>query len=134
MAESKTIDEDFMKKVEILQMQRDFYKSLLDTLPFTVFAKNKKGEYVYANKFCNKINGFENDDLIGKTDKDILNESIFRILNGLSNRKMKNLSVSKKFENNIENCFINGSSIQKFSQDPNSSVILYAYCSTNPLS
>ena len=75
MAESKTIDEDFMKKVEILQMQRDFYKSLLDTLPFTVFAKNKKGEYVYANNFCNKINGFENDDLIGKTDKDILNES-----------------------------------------------------------
>lgn len=74
-------------------------------------------------------------DLTGDDNlKDILNESIFRILNGLSNRKMKNLSVSKKFENNIENCFINGSSIQKFSQDPNSSVILYAYRSTNPLS
>ncbi len=74
MADNKTDDSDFMKKVEILQMQRDFYKSLLDSLPFTVFAKNKKGEYVYANKFCNEINGFKNDELIGKTDKDIVKE------------------------------------------------------------
>ena len=75
MAEPDLNDTDFLKKVELLQMQRDFYKSLLDTLPFTVFAKNKKGEYVYANKYCNEINGFKNDELIGKTDADILGES-----------------------------------------------------------
>ena len=82
---------------------------------------------VSTYQYCAELTGDDNM-------KDVLNESIFRILNGRSNRKMKNLSVSKKLENNIENCFINGSSIQKFSQDPNSSVILYAYLSTNPWS
>ena len=40
--------------------------------------------------------------------KDIMDETIFRYLNGISNRKSKKLQVSKRLENMLENSFITG--------------------------
>lgn len=48
-------------------------ESVLDTLPCSVYLKNKEGKYIYTNKFAADISGLEKHLIIGKTDFDLMN-------------------------------------------------------------
>ncbi|MFT5640701.1 MAG: PAS domain S-box-containing protein [Cyclobacteriaceae bacterium] len=49
-----------------LASQKDFFQNIIDQVPFLVFVRNRKGEYVMANKVVAKSFGFKTDYLIGK--------------------------------------------------------------------
>ena len=44
-----------------LENQVAFLKKLFDTIPYPIFVKNTKLEYIYANRICEEKNGFEMD-------------------------------------------------------------------------
>ena len=48
-------------------------ESVLDTLPCSVYLKDKEGKYIYTNKFAADISGLEKHLIIGKTDFDLMN-------------------------------------------------------------
>ena len=54
-----------------LENQVAFLKKLFDTIPYPIFVKNTKLEYVYANRICEEKNGFEPGGLNGKTDAEL---------------------------------------------------------------
>ena len=54
-----------------LENQVAFLKNLFDTIPYPIFVKNTKLEYIYANRICEEKNGFEPGGLNGKTDAEL---------------------------------------------------------------
>ena len=54
-----------------LENQVAFLKKLFDTIPYPIFVKNTKLEYIYANRICEEKNGFEPGGLNGKTDAEL---------------------------------------------------------------
>jgi len=56
-----------MQLIEI-HKENKFMNTLIDSLPFTAWAKDKDGKYIYVNKEYEKERGLTFDDIIGKTD------------------------------------------------------------------
>ena len=58
-----------------LENQIELLKNIFDTIPYPLFIKNTKLEYVYANKICEEKNGVGPGGLFGKTDADLWKQS-----------------------------------------------------------
>ncbi|WP_302783159.1 sensor histidine kinase [Clostridium saudiense] len=46
-------------------------ETILDSLPCSIYIKDKEGKYIYTNKFAADISALEKDSIIGKTDFDL---------------------------------------------------------------
>lgn len=67
-------------------------ETILDSLPCSIYIKDKEGKYIYTNKFAADISALEKDSIIGKTDFDLKD----------SREAYKNLRSDKKtLENGI---------------------------------
>jgi two-component system sensor histidine kinase/response regulator len=56
---------------EVLSRERALLRSLIDSIPDLIFAKDIRGIYVTSNKAFAKLLGRTADDVVGKTDLDI---------------------------------------------------------------
>lgn len=62
------------KKAEIaIQRNQEFLNSVLDNIPFPVMLKDARDNfrYIYWNQECNRLSGFQREDILGKTDLDL---------------------------------------------------------------
>ncbi|GEM_PF-1477626 len=61
----KEVEEKFKKSVELLN-------SLINAMPDSIYFKDPNGRYSFVNKACTKFLGKNENEIIGKTDKEIL--------------------------------------------------------------
>ncbi len=59
-----------------LKLQRDFLKTLLDTIPDLVWAKDIRGEYISCNSIFEQFFGAKESEIVGKTDFDFLDKKM----------------------------------------------------------
>lgn len=85
--------------IEKLQAEIDTLRHIIDMMPGNIFWKDKSGKYLGANKnlFKNTLNMGSLDELVGKYDKDLMDEELARATTDIDNDVMQG-GVEKSIE------------------------------------
>lgn len=74
-AYGRDLDYSKQKKIEKTKTQEHYLRSLLDSFPFAVWMKSKKGEFLTVNnQFCQDFGFKKPQDVLGKTDFDLFDQ------------------------------------------------------------
>ncbi len=71
-ARQKVLAEQYKEFAGRLQFQNRFVESINRAVPDAIFLKNSKGKILYANPSAMAMFGFDSNQIIGKTDGDVL--------------------------------------------------------------
>ncbi|MBL1176628.1 PAS domain S-box protein [Pantanalinema sp. GBBB05] len=70
ISERKQVEDERQQAEETLRRQQEFLRTVIDTPPNLIFAKDWNGRFVLANQATAEIYGVSVEELIGKTDAD----------------------------------------------------------------
>lgn len=70
ISERKRVEDERKQAEETLRRQQEFLRTVIDTPPNLIFAKDWDGKFVLANQATAEIYGVSVEELIGKTDAD----------------------------------------------------------------
>ena len=71
-AQQRTLEQTVAERTERLRTQTQYLRALIDHFPFSVWLKDTSGRYLATNPANAQKEGLRLDDLIGRTDRDIL--------------------------------------------------------------
>lgn len=94
-----------MQLIEI-HKEDEFMKVLIDNLPFTAWAKDKYGKYIYVNKTYEKERGLIIDDIIGKTDFQIWPLDLARQFREEDNEVMIRGNINNMYKFSFNNMWV----------------------------
>lgn len=72
--EMKTQQEEMEKKQFEVEESKSLMSKIVDLVPYPIFVKDKKRRYIVANKAQAELFNMRSDDLLGKTDNDLINQ------------------------------------------------------------
>jgi PAS domain S-box-containing protein len=58
----------------LVEAQRDWYQTIFDLTPGSVYVRDAEGRYVIVNRALALASGLEPDDIVGRTDREVLGE------------------------------------------------------------
>ncbi len=76
LEERRRIEVQLRQSEAALQESEQRLRSIVDGAPFPIFIKNLQGQYIFINRFCENLTGFEETELLGKTDDELFPSEI----------------------------------------------------------